>query len=95
MDKRNVARSVALTAVMALAGLAGADSAFAQAPTFRLLTFEVGASGPRLGSTRGNGEQEVVDVHNAILALIKADAPELKGFWIRDGKIEEAELVVE
>ena len=79
MDKRNVARSVALTAVTALAGLGWADSAFAQAPTFRLLTFEVGASGPRLGSTRGNGEQEVVDVHNAILALIKANAPELKG----------------
>jgi 5-oxopent-3-ene-1,2,5-tricarboxylate decarboxylase/2-hydroxyhepta-2,4-diene-1,7-dioate isomerase len=79
MDKRNVARSVALTAVTSLAGLGWADSAWAQAPTFRLLTFEVGASGPRLGSTRGNGEQEVVDVHNAILALIKAKAPELKG----------------
>src|SRR5688572_20122127 len=78
MDKRNVVRSVAVTAVT-LAGLGWADSAFAQAPTFRLLTFEVGASGPRLGTTRGNGEQEVVDVHNAILALIKAGAPELKG----------------
>jgi len=79
MVKRNVARTVALMAVTALAGLAWADSAFAQAPTFRLLTFEVGASGPRLGTTRGSGEQEVVDVHNAILALIKANAPELKG----------------
>jgi 2-keto-4-pentenoate hydratase/2-oxohepta-3-ene-1,7-dioic acid hydratase in catechol pathway len=56
-------------------------AAFAQtpAPTFRLLTFEVGNSGPRLGATRGSGEQEVVDVHNAILQLIKAQAPELKG----------------
>jgi 2-keto-4-pentenoate hydratase/2-oxohepta-3-ene-1,7-dioic acid hydratase in catechol pathway len=79
MDKRNVARTVALTAGMAVAGMTWADSAFAQAPTFRLLTFEAGASGPRLGSTRGNGEQEVVDVHNAILALIKANAPELRG----------------
>lgn len=80
MDKRNVAfRSMALTAVTALAGLAWADSAFAQAPTFRLLTFQVGASGPRLGTTRGSGEQEVVDVHNAILQLIKANAPELRG----------------
>jgi 2-keto-4-pentenoate hydratase/2-oxohepta-3-ene-1,7-dioic acid hydratase in catechol pathway len=57
-----------------------ADGAWAQAPgTFRLLTFEAGASGPRLGSTRGSGEQEVVDVHNAILQLIKAGAPEIKG----------------
>lgn len=79
MDKRNIARSVALTAITTLAGLGCADRAFAQAPTFRLLTFEVGASGPRLGTTRGNGEQEIVDVHNAVLALIKANAPELKG----------------
>jgi 2-keto-4-pentenoate hydratase/2-oxohepta-3-ene-1,7-dioic acid hydratase in catechol pathway len=58
-----------------------ANTAFAQAPapTFRLLTFEVGNGGPRLGATRGSGEQEVVDVHNAILELIKAQAPELKG----------------
>jgi 5-oxopent-3-ene-1,2,5-tricarboxylate decarboxylase/2-hydroxyhepta-2,4-diene-1,7-dioate isomerase len=39
------------------------------ATTFRLLTFEVGASGPRLGTTRGNGDQEIVDVHNAIRYL--------------------------
>jgi 2-keto-4-pentenoate hydratase/2-oxohepta-3-ene-1,7-dioic acid hydratase in catechol pathway len=37
--------------------------------TFRLLTFEVGSSGPRLGTTIGNGEQDIVDVHNAIRAL--------------------------
>jgi proteasome lid subunit RPN8/RPN11 len=30
-----------------------------------------------------------------IVSLADADAPHLKGFWIRDGKIEEAELVVE
>src|SRR5688572_10046228 len=77
MEMRNLAlRSLAITAALALTG---AD-AFAQArPTFRLLTFEVGNSGPRPGTTRGSGEQEVVDVHNAILALIKAGAPELKG----------------
>ena len=49
MNKRNAFRTAALTAVTALAGLAWADSALAQEPTFRLLTFEVGASGPRLG----------------------------------------------
>ena len=79
MQKRNLAlRALPITAAAVLT-LAGAD-AFAQAkPTFRLLTFEVGSSGPRLGTTRGSGEQEVVDVHNAVLALIKAGAPELKG----------------
>lgn len=65
-----------LSTVTLLSAPAGAQS---KAPTFRLLTFEVGASGPRLGATRGSGELEVVDVHNAILQLIKAQAPELKG----------------
>jgi proteasome lid subunit RPN8/RPN11 len=30
-----------------------------------------------------------------IVSLADGDAPDLKGFWIRDGKIEETELVVE
>jgi [CysO sulfur-carrier protein]-S-L-cysteine hydrolase len=30
-----------------------------------------------------------------IASLADADAPELKGFWIRDGEISEAELAVE
>jgi 2-keto-4-pentenoate hydratase/2-oxohepta-3-ene-1,7-dioic acid hydratase in catechol pathway len=65
---------------LAVAGLAlPADSALAQTPTFRLLTFEVGSSGPRLGTTRGNGEQEIVDVHNAIVYLVKTNAPEVRG----------------
>jgi 5-oxopent-3-ene-1,2,5-tricarboxylate decarboxylase/2-hydroxyhepta-2,4-diene-1,7-dioate isomerase len=81
MRKRHVAfGNSALAVVAALAWLASwAVSGLAQSPTFRLLTFEAGSSGPRLGSTRGSGEQEVVDVHNAILQLIKADAPELRG----------------
>jgi len=40
--------------------------------TFRLLTFEVGSSGPRLGTTVGTGDQEIVDVHNAIRYLKSA-----------------------
>jgi len=81
MERQGIAfRGMTLTAVAALAGLALlTDSGLAQAPTFRLLTFEVGASGPRLGTTRGGGEQEVVDVHNAILQLIKSNARELGG----------------
>ena len=55
------------------------NPSFAQQPTFRLLTFEVGNSGPRLGTTRGNGEQDVVDVHNALLYLIRSGAPEVRG----------------
>ena len=30
-----------------------------------------------------------------IVSLAEPDAPDLKGFWIRDGKIAEAELVAE
>jgi 2-keto-4-pentenoate hydratase/2-oxohepta-3-ene-1,7-dioic acid hydratase in catechol pathway len=48
------------------------------AATFRLLTFEVGASGPRLGTTAGNGEQDIMDVHNAILYLLTSGAPEAR-----------------
>ncbi|HEY5622777.1 MAG TPA: fumarylacetoacetate hydrolase family protein [Gammaproteobacteria bacterium] len=39
---------------------------------FRLLTFEVAGSGPRLGATRGDGEADIVDVHNAIAYLYRA-----------------------
>jgi len=45
--------------------------------TFRLLTFDVGNSGPRLGATRGSGDQDVVDVHNAITYLYRSGASDL------------------
>jgi 5-oxopent-3-ene-1,2,5-tricarboxylate decarboxylase / 2-hydroxyhepta-2,4-diene-1,7-dioate isomerase len=48
----------------------------AGADVFRLLTFEAGTSGPRLGTTRGNGDHEIVDVHNAILYLLRSGAAE-------------------
>jgi proteasome lid subunit RPN8/RPN11 len=35
------------------------------------------------------------DAVHVIVSLADPEAPDLKGFWIRDGKIEEAELVVE
>jgi 5-oxopent-3-ene-1,2,5-tricarboxylate decarboxylase/2-hydroxyhepta-2,4-diene-1,7-dioate isomerase len=47
------------------------------ATTFRLLTFDTGA-GPRLGATIGNGEQDIVDVHNAILYLLTTGATEAR-----------------
>ena len=34
-------------------------------------------------------------IQGLIVSLAAPDAPDLKGFWIRDGKIAEAELVVE
>jgi 2-keto-4-pentenoate hydratase/2-oxohepta-3-ene-1,7-dioic acid hydratase in catechol pathway len=75
--------SMALVAAVALLalGLSVDDSVAQQSAdnTFRLLTFQVGNSGPRLGTTRGNGEQDIVDVHNAILYLVRAGAPEVSG----------------
>jgi 2-keto-4-pentenoate hydratase/2-oxohepta-3-ene-1,7-dioic acid hydratase in catechol pathway len=78
-------QSTALVAAVVLAALAlvfSVNDSVAQQTnenTFRLLTFEVGNSGPRLGTTRGNGEQDIVDVHNAVLYLVKSGAPEVKG----------------
>lgn len=46
--------------------------------TFRLLTFEIARSGPRLGTTRGNGDQDILDVHNAITYLYRAGATEIQ-----------------
>ena len=42
--------------------------------TFRLLSFETADSGPRLGVTRGSGDQDVLDVHNAITYLYRSGA---------------------
>ncbi len=67
--------SAALLGTLILACLPGGEAA-GQGPEgiFRLLTFETGDSGPRLGATRGDGDQEIVDVHNAILYLYRTDA---------------------
>jgi len=71
-DSRSAAQGQpAASAAQRPASAPGAD-------VFRLLTFEVGTSGPRLGTTRGNGDQEIVDVHNAILYLLRSAAPEGK-----------------
>jgi 2-keto-4-pentenoate hydratase/2-oxohepta-3-ene-1,7-dioic acid hydratase in catechol pathway len=73
-------RGTTVTAVLlGAAALSLPRPAISQQPTFRLLTFEAGESGPRLGTTRGNGEQEGVDVHNALSYLMKSGAPEVAG----------------
>ena len=58
------------------------EQVFAQSSadeTFRLLTFEVANSGPRLGVTRGSGDQDIVDVHNAITYLYRSGAGQAVG----------------
>ncbi len=75
------AASVAALLVWAAWGVPGLAQQAGPRPgatTFRLLTFEAGGSGPRLGTTVGNGDQEIVDVHNAVLYLLTTGAPEAK-----------------
>ena len=73
-----VAAVISTTAVWTLADAGAQASQQPGATTFRLLTFAVGDSGPRLGATTGNGAQDVVDIHNAILYLLTTGAPEAK-----------------
>jgi acylpyruvate hydrolase len=44
---------------------------------FRLVTFET-TGDLRLGATQGNGEVDIVDIHNAIAALTAIKAPEVR-----------------
>ena len=66
--------AVALSAFSAERGVARQT----EDATFRLLTFQAGDSGPRLGATRGSGDQDVMDVHNAIMHLYRSGAPEAR-----------------
>ncbi len=54
------------------AAQAGAD----EASIFRLVTFQT-VGELRLGATEGNGEADIVDIHNAILALMASGALEV------------------
>lgn len=80
-DLRFTGPKTVLGFVAALAlGAFSLETGLAQEPgdsTFRLLTFEVAGSGPRLGTTSGNGDQDIVDVHNAITYLYRSGAPEV------------------
>jgi 5-oxopent-3-ene-1,2,5-tricarboxylate decarboxylase / 2-hydroxyhepta-2,4-diene-1,7-dioate isomerase len=77
--KTAIQQRIGLFSSIAGAVLCAAAIGTAQAPTFRLLTFEVGTSGPRLGATRGSGEQEIVDVQNALVYLARTNATALRG----------------
>lgn len=76
-------RSLFPSAVMALGltGLVAAPSAAqttaAEESIFRLVTFQT-LGELRLGATEGNGTEDIVDIHNAILALKEAGAPEVR-----------------
>jgi 2-keto-4-pentenoate hydratase/2-oxohepta-3-ene-1,7-dioic acid hydratase in catechol pathway len=71
--KSTVASVVLAVAAIAVSGL----TLGAQQPVFRLMTFEV-AGALRLGATQGNGEADIVDIHNAIMALAAVGAPEVQ-----------------
>jgi 2-keto-4-pentenoate hydratase/2-oxohepta-3-ene-1,7-dioic acid hydratase in catechol pathway len=55
----------------------GAQQASDPSSIFRLVTFQTTGE-LRLGATQGNGESGIVDIHNAILALMAAGAPEVR-----------------
>lgn len=64
--------AVVVTLTAALAGVRGAASE--DVNLFRLVTFSAGG-GPRLGATTGEGNEGVVDIHNALLYLQRASDP--------------------
>ena len=80
IDLKFADSTAALGVIVALAlGILSSGPGFAQEPgesIFRLLTFEVAGSGPRLGTTHGIGSQDIVDVHNAITYLYRSGAQE-------------------
>jgi 2-keto-4-pentenoate hydratase/2-oxohepta-3-ene-1,7-dioic acid hydratase in catechol pathway len=63
--------------VAALAALPSAQQASDSASIFRLVTFQTNGD-LRLGATQGNGESDIVDLHNAIRALYAAGAPDVR-----------------
>jgi len=66
-------RAVAVAAAVVI--IASTLATPAQTPTFRLATFDAGGD-PRLGATLGNGEHDLLDVHNGIRYLLQVGAPE-------------------
>ncbi|HSL21321.1 MAG TPA: fumarylacetoacetate hydrolase family protein [Vicinamibacterales bacterium] len=66
---------LAVAAILPASSLA--RQATGEAAIFRLVTFQ--ATGDlRLGATQGNGDAPIIDIHNAILALASAGAPEIQ-----------------
>jgi 2-keto-4-pentenoate hydratase/2-oxohepta-3-ene-1,7-dioic acid hydratase in catechol pathway len=68
---------VLLVLLAALWVPAGAQQGAGASSIFRLVTFQTTGE-LRLGATQGNGTENIVDIHNAILALMAAGAPEVR-----------------
>jgi len=80
--RHTMARRVSALMAVALFAAWWTSAAAQQQPAgersiFRLVTFQT-TGDLRLGATQGNGESDVVDIHNAILALKAAGAPEVQ-----------------
>ena len=76
-EQRRIPLMLAVVAVTALGAAAHAQNRPEEASIFRLVTFQTTGE-LRLGATQGNGESDIVDIHNAIRALIAAGAPEAR-----------------
>ena len=68
---------VLLVLLAVLVTPAGAQQGAGESSIFRLVTFQTTGE-LRLGATQGNGEAGIVDIHNAILALMVIGAPEVR-----------------
>ena len=73
---RSVLALLALLAVLVALGSTPAAAQQDEESIFRLLTFQTTGE-LRLGATEGNGQKEIVDIHNAILALKAIHASEV------------------
>ena len=73
LSSASVALALGASVVVVLSSAVG--DAQAPAPTFRLATFDANGD-PRLGATVGNGEHDLLDVHNGIRYLMQTGAPE-------------------
>jgi acylpyruvate hydrolase len=82
MEKTQMMKGILLRVLLMAAIPAFWTPAFAQQPggdqpIFRLLTFETDGQ-LRIGATQGDGERDIVDVHNAALALKTMNASEAR-----------------
>ncbi len=75
MNLKRVMVPLVLLAALSIPALAQPGTS--EASIFRLVTFQTTGE-LRLGATQGNGETGIVDIHNAILALMAIDAPEVR-----------------
>jgi 2-keto-4-pentenoate hydratase/2-oxohepta-3-ene-1,7-dioic acid hydratase in catechol pathway len=77
--RRTLTPRMAVGVVLAAALTTGAwaQQASPAGSIFRLVTFQTNGD-LRLGATQGNGEADIVDVHNAIRALAALGAPEVR-----------------